>query len=518
MSKRNSTLLIIILALIIIGFFGFLYFQKSPAAPTEEGPGTNFFSQFNPFGASKPMPSPVTPPVDISGYEPELGSEIIGAKLMKVSSVPVAGFIVFQKERLIDVPIIIPTTTPSAPYDFGSTTLKNGSVGGAVEEIQRFLNDTLSLGLEPDGVFDTEIADVIKQWQSDNKLVADGIVGAKTKAQMYSSVNQKMETTKPTPPLTEFVPAVRYVDKATGNIYQTFTDKIEERKFSTALIPKVYEAFFGSKGEFVVMRYLNADGRTVETFVGNLPKEHLGADTTPDEIKGSFLPKDAKDVSVSANAESIFYLFNVGDNMVGTTLNLLNNKKVQVFDSPFAEWLSWWPNNKMITLTTRPAYGIPGYMYGVDPTSSNKHLNKIFGGINGLTTLPSPNGKLVLYGDGGLSLSVYHTDTKVSDLLGTRTLPEKCVWDRASDAVYCAVPKFIGAAQYPDIWYQGEVSFSDQLWKVDIVNGNATLLLDPITITNGEEIDGIKLSLDENENYLIFVNKKDSFLWKLNLK
>src|SRR3990167_302132 len=31
--------------------------------------------------------------------------------------------------------------------------------------------------------------------------------------------------------LTEFVPMLRYIDKATGNIYQTFADKIDERKF-----------------------------------------------------------------------------------------------------------------------------------------------------------------------------------------------------------------------------------------------------------------------------------------------
>ena len=80
------------------------------------------------------------------------------------------------------------------------------------------------------------------------------------------------------------------------------------------------------------------------------------------------------------------------------------------------------------------------------------------------------------------------------------------------------MPKFINAGLYPDIWYQGEVSFSDQFWKIDIQTGNATLLLDPLTVPGGEEIDGIKLALDKDEDYLFFVNKKDSFLWKLELK
>ena len=42
------------------------------------------------------------------------------------------------------------------------------------------------------------------------------------------------------------------------------------------------------------------------------------------------------------------------------------------------------------------------------------------------------------------------------------------------------------------------------------------MIADPVTINGGEDIDGIKLAMDEGENYLFFVNKKDSFLWELN--
>ncbi|MBU0998803.1 hypothetical protein KKG24_00625, partial [Patescibacteria group bacterium] len=89
--------------------------------------------------------------------------------------------------------------------------------------------------------------------------------------------------------------------------------------------------------------------------------------------------------------------------------------------------------------------------------------------------------------------------------------------NKASNAIYCGVPKSITNNRYPDTWYQGEVSFSDQIWKIDIKTESATLLLDPITIS-GEDIDSIKLMLDSNENYLFFINKKDSFLWEFNLK
>ena len=517
MSKRNFILLIIVSIIILIVIFGFFYFQKdSTTTPEDENTGTNFISQFNPFGSNKPTPKDVTPPVDTGEYVPPTSEETPKAKLTKVSSMPIAGFTVFTKERLKEVPIVPPATTQGTPYSFGSTTLKDGSTGEAVKEIQRFLNNTLNLSLELDGILDAEIITAIKQWQSENGLVSDGIVGAKTKAMMYTSVGQETKTTKPTSPPTEFMPALRYVDKATGNIYQTFADKIEERKFSVTIIPKVHEAYFGNRGESVVMRYLKGDGRTIETFVGTIPKEVLGGDTTENnEIKGSLLPNNVKDISLSPDGLKIFYLFNSGDNMVGTTLNLLNNQKIQIFDSPFTEWLSQWPNTNIITLTTKPSADIGGYMYTIN--SAGKNFSKTLGDINGLTTLESPNGKLILFSSNNLSLNVYHTDTRNSDILGVRTLPEKCVWGKTSDTAYCAVPKLINGANYPDTWYQGETSFSDQLWKIDTKTGNATIILDPAT-AGEEEIDGIKLAIDEGENYLFFVNKKDSFLWKLELK
>ena len=317
--------------------------------------------------------------------------------------------------------------------------------------------------------------------------------------------------------LTEFVPMLRYIDKATGNIYQTFADKIDERKFSSSIIPRVYEAYFGNMGESVIMRYLKTDNRTIETFVSILPKEFLGSDSAgTNEIKGSFLPENISDISVSPDTSKIFYLFDVGDGALGITLVLQTNTKVQVFDSPFTEWLSSWPNNKMITITTKPSANVLGYMYAIDP--DKKDFNKILGGINGLTTLTSPDGRMVLYSNNNLSLSVFNRNTGNSNLLGVKTLPEKCAWGLASDIIYCAVPRFIEQAQYPDSWYQGEISFSDEIWKIDVESGNTTMIADPVLVENGEEIDAIKLNLDEGQNYLFFVNKKDSYLWELNLK
>jgi hypothetical protein len=456
-----------------------MYFFRPTIEVGDNTGGTNFWAQFNPFATTKVNPPTATQPTDISGYEPPAPEEKI--KLRKVSSMPIAGFTVYTKERLI-------TSTPATTPDTSATS------GGAPGSPTTNTSST-SLGSAP--------GSPIKNTSTPNK-----------------KTTKSTKTVKPTAPPTEFIPALRYVARETGNVYQTFADKLDEKKFSSTIVPKVYEAFLGNNGESVAMRYLKEDGRTIETFVGKLPKELLGDEITEDkEVKGSFLPENVKDISLSQDKGIMFYLFNVGESTVGTTLDLTTNKKTQIFDSVFNEWLSFWSNSKMLTLTTKPSYNVLGYAYSINPSdTSNKNAVKIFGGINGLTTLASPDGKSILYSDNNLSLSVYHTDTKTTDVLGIRTLPEKCVWNKASDTIYCGVPKSIDGNNYPDTWYQGEVSFSDQIWKLNIQDKKSEILVDPITIKSGEEIDGTKLAIDETGNYLFFVNKKDSFLWELDLK
>lgn len=443
MSKRNFILLVIVLVLVIAGLFGFLYFRSGTTPVDVVSEGTNFLAQFNPFGSNSPDGDGEPTGPDINGDGELSEEEMAVVKLRKVSSMPVAGFTVFMKERLKEVPIIEPVITPE--------------------------------GEAP----------------------------------------PKKTTAKPVAPETEFVPALRYVERATGNIYQTFVDKTEERRFSETIIPKIYDAYFGNQGQSVVMRRLKEDNVTIETFAGFLPKEKLGEDIESNEIKGSFLAEGIKDIVLSPDALKIFYLVNIGDSAIGTIRNLSDGKQTQIFASAFGEWNSFWATNKTITLTTKPSGSVLGHMYITDVDKRN--FTKVLGDINGLTTLMSPNGKLVLVGNNNLSLYVYDVSTKIYRDLGVRTPPEKCTWNKDSEFVYCAVPVFIDAGLYPDDWYRGEISFSDQLWKIDLVSGSTNIIADPILAPNGEEIDGIKLMLDTNEKYLFFVNKKDSFLWQLEL-
>ncbi len=444
MSKQKLIILIIFLVGLTALFFAYLYFfPGSKAAQVVQKNAPNFF----PFGSNVTKTTPGTTENNNSGLE--IPNNTISPqsqlKLKKVSSMPIAGFGIFNKEVYKDVSPITPIT----------------------------------------------------------------------------AIGEEVTNTTPPPsaPTTEFIPTLRYADKATGNIYQARADKLDERKLSSTIIPQIHDGIFAKESTAVVLRYLKEDGRTIASFLGALPADTLGADTSEGaELKGIFLPDNTTEVSVSPDDSKIFYLYNTNNVSFGVVSGTAGEARSQVLISPFTEWLVEWPNFKMITLNTKPASGIPGYMYALDP--EKKDLNKVLGGINGLTTNTSPTGKMVLYSsssDNSISLGMYDISNGNSIPLGIKTLPEKCTWTKAGDSLYCAVPKFLDSMSYPDSWYKGLTSFSDEIWKVDAESGSAVKIADPVEVLN-EDMDATKLTLDSDENYLFFINKKDSYLWELRLR
>ena len=79
-------------------------------------------------------------------------------------------------------------TTIATAYNFGTETLRNGSQGESVRELQRFLNNSLNLDLAIDGNLGPKTIAATKEWQSNHGLVADGLIGEKTKTEMNALV------------------------------------------------------------------------------------------------------------------------------------------------------------------------------------------------------------------------------------------------------------------------------------------------------------------------------------------
>lgn len=302
---------------------------------------------------------------------------------------------------------------------------------------------------------------------------------------------------------------VRYMEKSTGNVYEIGTNSATQKRITNTTIPRVYDAVWLNQSS-VMVRYLD-DNNIIKTFNAEIKDLEDGA--VEQKIEGFFLQDDINEI-VAVN-EKIFYL---GVNSSGSQgiLSMPNGEKRSIiFESPLKEWLILVPQKNTIILNTKPSFVYKGsaYFFDIDKKTTTRFMQNIVG----LTTLNNGDKTGFLFSESinnSFSLNYYDFNKKMRSEINPKTLPEKCVWSKDNKKVFCGVPQDILRGEYPDIWYQGIVSFSDNIWKIDIENRIAKRLISPKDFAN-QEIDLIKPSLSADEKYLFFVNKKDSNLWSL---
>lgn len=212
-------------------------------------------------------------------------------------------------------------------------------------------------------------------------------------------------------------------------------------------------------------------------FRATLPFSSTTTNFGPPEIVPELLPGEISAIATAPDGKQFFTLEQVGGESLGQVLNLETNKKLLIFQSKFNQWSAAWPAKNLIALTTKPASRAPGYLYFLNlPTG---RLEKIIGGLNGLTALASPDGQRVLYSRSagrGLELGLYDRMKNESRVLTVATLPEKCAWAADSGLAYCAAPRSLPPADYPDDWLRGEIFFDDLLWQIDGATGASRLI------------------------------------------
>lgn len=304
---------------------------------------------------------------------------------------------------------------------------------------------------------------------------------------------------------------VRYIEKATGHIYEVELFSPKQGRISNTTIPLVYDALWGNKNNSLIARYLKDDDRIVDTY--SLTIKEVST-TTENTVSGIVFPENISDVSVFDT--NVFYLEQGNSSSNGYISNFSGGNKKLIWNSPTKELLSQFVNAKTVALTTKPHQSFPGFLYFVD--TGTGQVKKILGDILGLSTLTNPLATQVLYLDQGTNqMSVFDIKSKVITNLVPATFPEKCAWSK-KDAliIYCAVPKGSTGSNSLTDWYMGFISFSDDVWKFDTKN-NISVIVDDLTLDSGTIIDVTKPILSDNGQYLVFINRIDNTLWSLDL-
>jgi len=479
--------------MLILGFYVFI----NKNSTDETGKKVSFYQKFNPFKLGG----------DTTGTEEDNNGTKKGeegtenkqdSKLYRITDFAVAGATFLEDKRLIDI-----TNTdiePEEPEEI-TVTIDSNTQNGR-KEIQTILNEKLNLNpkLVVDGNFGAKAVAAIKEFQKTNNLAITGKIDAET-APLFTKTVKNTNVVKKDP--YEKAPSIRYTERKNGHVYKMFLDTKIKEKISNLTLTSIHEAFFNNSGDNIIYRYIAQDD-SISTLSMKI-----------DSGTKDFLPQNITDFATSLDQTKFFYLVKNKNGSTGLTKNFSDGKENIVFNSPFTEWLPQWTNNQNIFLTTKPYYGTNGSIFLLNTAS--KTITKVFGGVAGLTTLVNANSSNILYSVStgtGPKLNVFNIGKHESVDLKTSGLPEKCVWGSDDVNIYCAIPNVITGNQYPNIWYQGLVSFDDYFMKINTITGERTTIANS---TDETPVDAINLFLNRDENQLFFINKKDYTLWSLDI-
>lgn len=320
-------------------------------------------------------------------------------------------------------------------------------------------------------------------------------------------------------------PIVRFVDKATGNIFESSLEILGTKRISNTTIPKVYEAIWQPSGKGVFIRYLDDNNETIKTTLGVIASTTTVVSTegqnggleTIHELTTSFLPNNITDIATNRNTGALAFVVRGQTSAQIFVANTSGANPKLVYESGIKDQNISWADNTTLSLAGKPSAGATNQLYFLKTDTLG--LSRILGNKPGLIALSNPTGTKVFYSEStnnSFVSKILDPKTGVETKTPFNTLPDKCVWSTKTSYLYCATPRSITAGQYPDAWYQGKVTFTDDIWRLDTSSGAAEFLIDPSSlIQNG--LDATNLALDPNENYLVFTNKKDAHLWGLRI-
>lgn len=312
----------------------------------------------------------------------------------------------------------------------------------------------------------------------------------------------------------------RWIDRATGHIYEARSNDATELRVSNTTIPSVQEGFFSDDGQSVVVRYLKGDNDTVETLVGQIAsvteKTSNGYVYNETKLVTRYLEPNILAAGDSAQPNRYFTLLSglnggsivaVGDYATGTPK--------AIFESPLAQWAVSWAKEKL-AIQTKAGSDDAGFLFFVNAAGDRE---KVIENRQGLTTLVNPDATRILFSEtvnNDLRLWVKNLEDGSERMLELRTLPEKCAWSLEDESVVvCGAPDFYVRGPYPTNWYQGRFSFDDNIWAINVDSESYELLYD--TRVGQETFDIWRPSVSPNGGFLLFQNKRDLSLWSLDL-
>ena len=238
--------------------------------------------------------------------------------------------------------------------------------------------------------------------------------------------------------------------------------------------------------------------------------------------KATQLDSKIKSVSFAPNQNKIAYQF-IDDSLGKNTITIADSNGLNwkdIFNIRMENIRLYWTKDNLLTLTSAPSGIVKGSALTIDTTPKIISLKKLISDIYGLTIKYSPDGKNLIYSQ---TDQYGHNPTLhlikeggVAEKTNLNTLSDKCAFSKNNN-IYCAIPKIInGSLILPDDFYKNIANFSDIFFKIDMANNKSSIIFDPADFKY--DFNASDLNISPNEDYIIFVNKKDGLLYSIKIK
>ncbi|MDP2669130.1 MAG: hypothetical protein Q8P07_04830 [bacterium] len=295
------------------------------------------------------------------------------------------------------------------------------------------------------------------------------------------------------------------IPEALGHLFERKAEGTnQETKISNFTVAQIIKVVWAPGGTTAVIFY-NSSGIIRKLLID------YKATSTP---KTTFLPDTLSDVAFSPNGKSMAFINDLGTtrNIFTATADFKNQKRV--LDNILPDLELSWPGASLLAVKTRSSYASRGYLYTFTPAGGS--FTKVAEGL-GLDAVWNKDGTGVIVSTvsgGGQIQPLKYIDIKSSAIkeLELLTIAEKCVFpNNLKTSVYCAAPMSVPSAKYPDAWWQGAVSFQDNIFSINTSDGKAL----NIAASSADVIRPIILS---DDSFIAFQDKTTGFLWSMKLK
>lgn len=304
---------------------------------------------------------------------------------------------------------------------------------------------------------------------------------------------------------------VLYYSKETGNVLSTDLQGESTKSVTNFRIPDIITNIWSPDKAKVINIYKENDSikKVLYDFSSN---------------KAIPLDSRIKFVNFSTSQNRIVYQF------IDSRLGI---NKISISDPDGLNWKTlqnirmenvrlFWPKQDLIAILTAPSGLVKGSLLTTNANGGS--LVRVLSDLFGLTVQYSSDGSFLLYSttdQSGHSPSLHllkEGDTNPQNLQ-INTISDKCAFSQNNN-IYCAIPSITnGSLVLPDDFYKNIANFSDSFFKIDTLNNRSFSLFDSSFIRGlGYDFNVSELVISPDEDYLIFVNKKDGLLYSIKIK